>query len=121
MPVESDCPESISCCRVLMIWLSWPCSVLESSPLAWFTTDWICCTAWPAEAGTVVSVDGKVSEPDADVVEVEVAVPEFAPDEADAELPAPAPDVAPADLEPEAVCVAMPPDDAVFAFFDEPP
>jgi hypothetical protein len=24
---------------VLMTWLSWPCSVFVSSPLAWFTTD----------------------------------------------------------------------------------
>src|SRR6266700_41450 len=105
---------------VLMIWLSWACSVLVSSPLAWFTTDWICCTAWLAEAGTVVSVDGKVSEPDATAVEVELPEPDVAPDEADAEVPAPAPDVAPADLEAEAVDVPMLPEDAVFDLFDEP-
>jgi hypothetical protein len=68
----------------------------------------------------VVSVDGKVSEPDATAVEVELPELEVAPDEADAELPAPAPDVAPADLEAEAVDVPMLPEDVVFDLFDDP-
>ena len=110
--------------------------------MAWFTTDWICWSASPCEAGTVTSVAGKVTEPDAlledelededdpepdplpdplplvaEPLAVDPPAPLVAP--ADAELPADAPEPAAPLLPALAVCVAMLPADAVFALLDE--